>query len=132
MIDRFIPNGVLAGDAGPIGSPFPDTIPADLARDPRSIIDHAFVMAVNSGQQAAAATLLDVGAKINAKPPGYHWRGTALHAAVWRGDRDLVEWLLELGADPEIRDGLAHSNAAGWANHHGHPELVELFTTTSG
>ena len=130
-IDWFMPNGVLAGDAGPIGSPFPDTIPEDLARDPASIVDHAFVMAVNTGQQAAAAALIDAGAEINAKPPGFHWHGTALHAAAWRGDRGLVEWLLEHGADPEIRDGLADSNAAGWATHHGHPELVELFTTAS-
>ena len=112
-----------------IGSPFPDTIPEGLAHDPDSILDHAFAMAVNAGRQNAAAILLDAGAAINAKPPGYHWHGTALHAAVWRGDRELVEWLLERGADPEIRDGLADSDAAGWANHHGHPGLVELFTS---
>lgn len=127
-IERFVSGGVLASDAGPIGSPFPDTIPKGMANDPSSIIDHGFVMAINAGQRNAAARLLDEGASVNAKPPGYHWRGTALHAAVWRGDRELVEWLLEVGADPTIRDGMADGDAAGWANHHGHLELVDLFT----
>lgn len=127
-IERFVGGGVLASDAGPIGSPFPDTIPAGLANDPGSIVDHAFVMAIDAGQREAAARLLNEGVNVNAKPPGYHWRGTELHAAVWRGDRGLVEWLLEVGADPEIRDGMVGSDAAGWAVHHGHRELVELLT----
>ena len=127
-IDRFLPDGELAPDAGPIGSPFSDTIPRELANDPGSILDHAFVMAVNAGQQLCAARLLGEGGNVNAKPPGYHWRGTALHAAVWRGDRDLVVWLLEQGADPEIRDDMVGSDAVGWAKHHGHLELVELLT----
>lgn len=125
-IERFVSHGTT--DAGPIGSPFPDTVPEALANDPTSIIDHAFVMAVNAGQRSAADRLLEEGANVNSTPPGYHWHGTALHAAVWRGDRALVEWLLSIGADPDIQDGLAHSNALGWAQHHGHAELVELFT----
>ena len=126
LVDGFFDGGVLAATAGPIGSPFPDTVPDDLARDPQSILDHAFVMAVNAGQQAAAEDLLDRGAEVNARPPGYHWRGTALHAAVWRGDPAVVTWLLSSGADPSIRDGLADSDAAGWATHHGRPELLAL------
>lgn len=126
-IDRLVSDKAVSADAGPIGSPFPDTVPNDLANDPTSILDHAFVMAVNVGQQNAAARLIDEGATINATPPGYHWRGAALHAAVWRGNRELVEWLLSLGADPTLRDGLADSDAAGWAQHHGHAGLVELF-----
>lgn len=115
-------------DAGPIGSPFPDTVPPELAQDPQAISDHAFVMAVNAGQAATAEALLARGASVNATPPGYHWRGTALHAACWRGDRDLVGWLLDAGADPNIRDGLADSDAVGWARHHGHDHLLDLFS----
>jgi hypothetical protein len=39
----------------------------------------------------------------------------------------MVEWLLSIGADPSIRDGLVDIDAAGWAIHHGHIELVQLF-----
>lgn len=116
---------------GPIGSPFVDTVPPERADDPQAIVDHAFVMAVNNGRRRAAEELLRRGAEISATPPGYHWHGTALHAAAWRGDRELAEWLLGEGADPTIRDGLANSDAIGWANHHGHPELVEVLNRAS-
>jgi uncharacterized protein len=125
-VDCFFEPGGLGPDAGPIGSPFPDTIQEDLASNAESIVDHAFVMAVNNGHREAAEFLVDRGARLNATPPGYHWKGTALHAAVWRSDRGMVEWLLSLGADPSIRDGLADSDAAGWARHHGHDQLLDL------
>ena len=124
----FLDGGRPAPAAGPIGSPFPDTVPHGLRHDPAAIVDHAFVTAVNCGRRATAAALLDIGAGVDARPPGFHWKGTALHAAVWRGDRDLVVWLLAAGADPAVRDGLVDSDAAGWAVHHGHPELVALLT----
>ncbi len=125
-LETFVEDGRLVDSAGPIGSPFADTVPAALADDPQSILDHAFVMAVNGGHQAAAEFLLGLGAEVNAMPPGYHWHGTALHAACWRGDAELVAWLCALGADPSIRDGLVDADAAAWATHHGHPELLPI------
>ncbi len=125
-IESFFAGEELSPNAGPVGSPFPETVPDELAADTTSILGHAFVMAVNAGQRQAAQLLFDRGLDVNSVPPGYHWRGTALHAAVWRGDRSLVEWLLSLGADVTIRDGLANSDAAGWARHHGHDDLIEV------
>lgn len=124
----FFDGRELARSAGPIASPFADTVPTELAHESQALLDHAFVMAVNCGQRSTAEHLLEMGAVVNARPPGYHWRGTALHAAVWRGHIALVQWLLALGADPSIRDGLADSDALGWATHHGHPDLVEMLT----
>jgi ankyrin repeat protein len=130
----FAGDGTLLPGAGPIGSPFPDTVPArgteGGADDPQSIVDHAFVMAVNSGRLDAARHLLQRGADVNAAPPGYHWRGTALHAACWRGNQELVEWLLSVGADPSIRDRMegVGADAVGWARHHGHDHLVAALT----
>lgn len=50
MMGRFFDDvGALRANAGPIGSPFADTVPAHLANDAVSIVDHAFVMAVNNG-----------------------------------------------------------------------------------
>ncbi len=125
-VERFLDGDPLHPDAGPVRSPFPDTVPDQLANDPQAIIDHGFVMAANTGQLDAAKQLHTAGARVNGRPPGYHWHGTALHAACWRGDPALVSWLISIGADPAIRDGLADADAAGWATHHGHPELLPL------
>ncbi len=56
-------------------------------------------LAAHSGQGAFAAWLLDRGADPNATGAGY----SALHAAVLRGDRTLVQALLAHGADPNLR-----------------------------
>jgi ankyrin repeat protein len=56
----------------------------------------ALVVAAHSGQGAFAKMLLDKGADANAAGAGY----TAVHAAVLRGDLDLVQALLARGANP--------------------------------
>jgi len=58
----------------------------------------ALVIAAHSGQGAFAKLLLDKGADPNASGAGY----TALHAAVLRGDVDLVKALLTRGADANV------------------------------
>ncbi|MEM7338111.1 MAG: ankyrin repeat domain-containing protein [Actinomycetota bacterium] len=126
VINGFLDGDPLRSDAGPVRSPFPDTVPYEMADDPQAIINHGFVMAANTGQLEAAKRLRTAGARVNERPPGYHWHGTALHAACWRGDPSLVGWLISIGADPAIRDGLADADATGWATHHGHPDLLPL------
>ncbi len=56
----------------------------------------ALVVAAHSGNGAVAARLLDMGADPNAADIGY----TALHAAVLRGDLELVKSLLAHKANP--------------------------------
>ena len=56
----------------------------------------ALVVAAHSGHGALAALLLDRGADANAAAAGY----APLHAAVLRGDADLVRALLAHGANP--------------------------------
>ncbi len=131
-LEDFLDGDPIRADAGPIRSPFPDTVPDELATEPQAIIDHGLVMAVNTGQLDAAKRLHIAGAQVNNRPPGYHWHGTALHAACWRGDTAMVTWLRSIDADPTIRDGLADADANGWATHHGHPELLPLMNSGSG
>jgi Ankyrin repeats (3 copies) len=55
-----------------------------------------------------------------------HGQGvTALHLAAQSGRVEAVETLLELGADPTIRDALHDGTPAGWARHGCHPGLAE-------
>jgi ankyrin repeat protein len=59
----------------------------------------ALVLAAHSGNGAVGILLLDKGANPNAVDIGY----TALHAAVLRGDLNLVKSLLAHGADPNSK-----------------------------
>ena len=59
----------------------------------------ALVVALHSGHGALAALLLAAGADANAAAAGY----TPLHAAILRGDAEVVETLLAHGADPNAR-----------------------------
>lgn len=59
----------------------------------------ALVLAAHSGQGEAARLLLENGADPNAAGIGY----TALHAAVLRGDLNLVQDLLRHGAKPNVQ-----------------------------
>lgn len=123
---RFFEGSCLRPGSGPILSPFMDTIPPGRARNPQDVIDNAFVMAAQNGWPDCAEALLSMGAVVNAKPPGFHWRGAALHAAVWHGDAAMVRWLVDRGADPTLRDDLVGADAVGWATHHDHLHLVPM------
>jgi ankyrin repeat protein len=48
-----------------------------------------------------------------------------LHYAAHNGDRALIEFLLERGADVNIKDTKVASTAAGWAEHGGYRELKD-------
>lgn len=125
-VARFFDDGGLRPEAGPIRSPFQDTVPPERANAPQDILDNGLVMAAQNGHRGVAFLLRSKGARVNVKPPGFHWRGAALHAAVWHGDEDMVTWLIAQGANPALRDDMVGADAAGWANHHGHAALLRL------
>jgi ribosomal protein S18 acetylase RimI-like enzyme len=53
-------------------------------------------------------------------------RGTPLHEAVRRNDRELVAALLKAGADLEARDATWHARPVEWAEALGRPELAAM------
>src|SRR5438105_4440053 len=95
-------------------------------QDQQGIINNAFVYACMHGHIDAAELLLQHGAEINVFPGGFDYAGTGLHYAALNGQRAMVEFLLQKGADREVKDTKVGSDAAGWAEHGGHLELRDL------
>ncbi len=134
----FSSDGSLKPEAGKIDWPFgelersnlhgkiKDELQAKVAAwsdDPMDIINNAFVYACNNDQINATRLLVEKGAQVNAIPPGFDYAGTGLHYAALNGNQTLVEFLLQQGADVNIKDTKVGSTAVGWADHGGHPEV---------
>lgn len=54
--------------------------------------------------------------------------GTALHWAAWRGDLDLARRLLDLGADPGVRDTKFAMTPLEWARHASQDAMAAFLT----
>jgi hypothetical protein len=114
---------VLAGDRDGVRDP------GALARA-RAARPGLVVWAAVAGGPAAVRLAVELGWDVSARartdvPSEQGWE-TALHHAAHVGDAGLVRLLLDLGADPEVRDGRFDGTAADWAEHGGHPELVSV------
>ena len=136
----FNSDGTLKPEAGRIDWPFGGleesnlncNIKAELQAkgaawtdEPQEIINNAFVYACMHNQIDAARLLLQKGAEINAIPPGFDFSGTGLHYAAVNGHRPMAEFLIEQGADANIKDTKVGGTPAGWAEHGGHAELKD-------
>ncbi len=81
------------------------------------------------GQYTSADMLALNGASMarSAEPNAQSFKGvTPLHVAAHKGQRHMVQLLLEKGADPGIRD-YENSTPPEEAAHAGHEEVVKLF-----
>ncbi len=121
----FDDDGRLNLQAGELAWPFGETIPEALLHDRRHIINNAFVFAAAWGQQETAGELLTHGAEVNAISAGFDFAGTALHYAALNNRREMVDWLLERGADPAIRDTKVQNTPDGWAAYAHHSQLAD-------
>lgn len=121
----FNTDGTLKPEAGKIDWPFGVQ---SWPQDQPGIVNNAFVYACMHGHIAAAILLLKKGAEINAIPAGFDFAGAGLHYAALNGHRAMVEFLLTHGADRNIKDTKVGSTPAGWAEHGGHPEILDLLT----
>lgn len=120
----FTEDGRLTPEAGEVAWPFGPTIPDEVRRDARQIINNALVFAAAWGQTETAGELLRRGAQINAIPAGFDFAGTPLHYAALGNRREMVDWLLARGADPAIHDTKVHNTPDGWADYAQHAELA--------
>lgn len=129
LIESFFdPDGSLRPEAGKIEWPFGDPSRIELPdgkelNSRQNIINNAFTYACAHNRLEAAKLLLQKGAELDAIPPGFDYAGTGLHNAALHGRREMVEFLIAQGANPNIKDTKVNNTAAGWADYGGHPEL---------
>ena len=96
--------------------------------------ESAFALACGSGQIEAARFLLANGADIDDQLLG---QGTGLHHAILhgegggapRGHPDMVRFLIESGADPNVPHGKYNATAIDFASYNGRAEIVEYLLT---
>ena len=106
-------------------------VPAAVAARPGLV-----AWAAQLGNPDAVRTAVGLGWDVNRRaridvPSDQEWE-TGLHAAAGNGDAEMVDVLLELGADPTVTDGRFSSTPAQWAAHLGHAELAALLSARSG
>jgi hypothetical protein len=94
------------------------------------------VWAAARRKRAAIPLLVDLGFEVNALgrtdiPMEQAWE-TALHGAAAQGDVELGRLLLELGADPAIKDARFDSTPLGWARHFDQAEMIALLEPLTG
>ena len=81
----------------------------------------AVLLAAELGRPAAVRLLVDLGFDVNARA-----RITPLHQAAYDGNVELVQTLLELGADPHATDRSFGSTPLGWAQHARREAVIEI------
>jgi ankyrin repeat protein len=107
-------------------------VQARLARDP-SILErlgrHGRIdmlhRAAAANQPAGVRLIAALGVDVNAMAPGGGLDRSALHNAAGWGSLDMVKLLVELGADPHLRDLTYHATPIAWARYNGQrPEVI--------
>jgi ankyrin repeat protein len=122
--DAFVA-AVLAGDADAAGQTPAAVVAAVRRRRPGLVTWAAAQGAANSVELLARAGF-DVNARGRSDIPSNMPWHTALHVAAGNGDLALARTLLELGADPNIRDQRYQGTPLGWARHFDRAALVGL------
>jgi len=88
-----------------------------------SLIYGLFLNIINSQNDEVVKTLEEHGLDIHVKLNKYGW--TPLHAAAYKGNMDLVKYLLEKGADKE-RPNNSGASPIQLATDAGYGDIVEL------
>ena len=74
-----------------------------------------------SDRPGAVRLLAELGCDMNRIEQG----PPALHLAAYDGNREMVDLLLELGADPTVKDHNFNATPSGWARHAHHDDLAD-------
>jgi hypothetical protein len=87
------------------------------------------VWAASRRAWSAIPLLTELGWDVSARarvdfPMEQEWE-TALHEAAGAGEIDAARMLIELGADPAVRDARFHATPLGWAEHFGQRAMTD-------
>ena len=107
-LDRFVDGGELTPDAFR-GLDFyaPEFFPVwDRSRSRQEVLDEALSWAARNNQCESMAALVALGANVNANP----FRGTPLLWACYSDKVEAAAWLLDHGADPDLRHDFGGEN----------------------
>jgi len=119
---------VLAGDRAAV-----DGLGADAVATARAARPGLVVWAAVHGSTAAVTLAVELGWDVSARArtdtPGDDEWETALHHAAGNGDVAMARLLLELGADPTVRDLRFDATPLGWAEHFDQPATIALLAT---
>ncbi|MGH3260470.1 MAG: ankyrin repeat domain-containing protein, partial [Trebonia sp.] len=105
---------------------------ADAARAKRPGL---IVCAASRRAWSAIPLLAKLGWDVNARarvdfPMEQEWE-TALHEAAGAGEVDAARMLIDLGADPGIRDARFNATPLGWAEHFGRRAMADYLRPLS-
>ncbi len=120
-VSEFVAAVLSGGDGDPA-----------VASQARAARPGLVVWAAANGRLDAVRRLVELGFDVNAlgrgdAPIEQPW-STALHHAAGDGNLAMAQLLLDLGADPSIRDARFDATPLGWAEHEGRPELIALLS----
>jgi hypothetical protein len=140
---RLVSQGAPPPDPDPVSELIAAVLRADVLTVQRIQAEHPdvvaearrsrpglIVWAAARGPVRAVELLVELGFEVNAlgradAPVEEPWQ-TALHHGAGNGDVDLTRRLLELGADPSIRDQRFNATALDWARHLHQEATAEL------
>ena len=115
MVRHLIARGIAASPAEYARMGDRATLETLIAQDPSvARSDEVLTGAVEFKHYDLVRWLLDSGANPNARTSGES-KHTALHAAAWSGDLEMVKILIAAGADMNARDLQYNGTPLGWA-----------------
>jgi hypothetical protein len=142
LADDLLALGAAGPDLDPVAAFIADALAGDteaVQRTEPAVIRSArrqrpglLVWAAAQAGPDVAALLVGAGFEVNAfgrsdAPIEQRWQ-TALHVAAGDGNLELARRLLDLGADPDLRDIRFDATALDWARRFDQQPLIELLT----